>query len=199
MIPLWKSWYKFLLTIFSLSVIDVGLIVDMVIQKCFAYYFEEPMWYRTLYPYVLHPIKGIFLNASIFMVVAVSAERFRAICYPFSNNQVSEFLCWYVYTKCTNFRTMLILIRYIIALHFYEQSPHKYATVVLSISIALKIPRFFHFRMNDEGTDYITTELMENTVYIWINAYWDDVMVSGFVPLIILVYFNIRIYLKASK
>ena len=53
--------------------------------------------------------------------------------------------------------------------------------------------------MNDEGTDYITTDLMENTVYIWITAYWDDVMVSGLIPLIILIYFNIRIYLKVSK
>ena len=77
---------------FSLSVIDVGLILDMVIQKCVAYYFEEPMWYRRLYPYVLHPIKGVLLNSSMFMIVAVSAERFRAICYPFSDNQVSNIL-----------------------------------------------------------------------------------------------------------
>ena len=94
---------------------------------------------------------------------------------------------------------MLILIHRIIVLYFYKQSPHKYAAVVLSISIVLKLPRFFHFRMSDDGTDYITTDLLENTVYIWINAYWDDVMVSGFIPLIILVYFNIRIYIKASK
>ena len=62
----------------------------------------------------------------------------------------------------------------------------------------LKIPRFFHFQLNEDGSDYVTTHLMENTAYIWTNAYWDDLMVTGFVPLLILIYFNIRIYLRVS-
>ena len=69
--------------------IDVALIVDMVVQKCIAYHFDEPLWFRLSYPYLWHPIKGIFLSATIFMVIAVSAERFRAICYPFSDRHVS--------------------------------------------------------------------------------------------------------------
>ena len=63
----------------------------------------------------------------------------------------------------------------------------------------LKIPRFFHFQLNEDGSDYVTTHLMENTTYIWTNAYWDDLMVTGFVPLLILIYFNFRIYLRVSK
>ena len=79
----------------SLSVIDVALIVDMVVQKSIVYHFwyafdYEPLWFRTSYPFFWHPIKGIFLSASIFMVIAVSAERFRAICYPFSERHVRK-------------------------------------------------------------------------------------------------------------
>lgn len=45
----------------------------------------EPVWYRVSFPFVFHPIKSIFLVASIFMVVAVSAERHRAICSPLTH------------------------------------------------------------------------------------------------------------------
>ena len=50
---------------------------------------KPPEWYNKTYPYVWHPIKGISLSATIFMVVAVSAERFRAVCHPFSRHHVS--------------------------------------------------------------------------------------------------------------
>ena len=44
----------------------------------------EPLWYRLSFPY-LHPFKGFCLSASIFMVVAISAERHRAICSPLTH------------------------------------------------------------------------------------------------------------------
>ena len=40
------------------------------------------MWYKLLYPKVIHPLKGVVRSASIYMVVAVAAERFKAVCYP---------------------------------------------------------------------------------------------------------------------
>ena len=80
---------------FSLSVADLALVVVMVVDKCIAYHYMtyntvEPLWFRLSYPYFWHPIKGIFLCSTIYMVVAVSAERFRAICYPFSERHVSK-------------------------------------------------------------------------------------------------------------
>ena len=90
----WCNWFLFFH--FSLSLADLGLVVVMVVDKCVAYHYlkynmVEPLWFRLSYPYFWHPIKGIFLCATIFMVVAVSAERFRAICYPFSYRHVSKF------------------------------------------------------------------------------------------------------------
>ena len=69
---------------------------------------------------------------------------------------------------------------------------------VFTASVIFKLPRFFHFRLNDAGDDYITTDLMEDTANVLVNAYWDDLMITGFIPLFVLVYFNTRMYLRVS-
>ena len=76
--------------IFSLAFCDIALIGDMLVQKMATYYLKDPIWYAMLFPYYWHPAKGIFLSASMFMIIAVSAERYRAICYPFTTPQVSK-------------------------------------------------------------------------------------------------------------
>ena len=45
----------------------------------------EPYWYRLIYPHVLCPLKGFILSCTIFMVIAISAERHRAICSPLTH------------------------------------------------------------------------------------------------------------------
>ena len=61
----------------------------MLVERSLVYHFDEPDWYKKMYPYFWHPIKGIFLSATIFTVVAVSAERYRAVCHPLSRRHVS--------------------------------------------------------------------------------------------------------------
>ena len=46
---------------------------------------HEPLWYRVTYPYLLGPIKWMFFTCTIYMVVAISAERHRAICSPLTH------------------------------------------------------------------------------------------------------------------
>ena len=53
---------------------------------------SPPEWYNKTFPYIWHPLKGMSLSATIFMVIAVSAERFRAVCYPMSRHHVSNVL-----------------------------------------------------------------------------------------------------------
>jgi hypothetical protein len=62
----------------------------MLIQKSIVgnFLMEEPHWFKMSYPYFWHPIKGMVKNGTIFMVVAVSAERYRAICHPLRKRQV---------------------------------------------------------------------------------------------------------------
>ena len=76
------------------------------------------------------------------------------------------------------------------------QSPFKYIATVVSASIVSKIHRFFQFELNNDGKNYRLGKLMENPAYIRFNAYWDEMAVSGFIPLLILIYLNLKIYLE---
>lgn len=62
-------------------VLDYGIIGVFMRSKGM----DEPLWYRVSFPYILHPLKWICMSASIFMVVAISAERHRAICSPLTH------------------------------------------------------------------------------------------------------------------
>ena len=72
--------------------------------------------------------------------------------------------------------------------------------MVIMAAVTLKIPRFFHFKLTDHNGAlmYETTALMEDPMYIWFSAYWDDLFATGFLPFTILIYLNARIYLKVK-
>ena len=91
--------------------------------------------------------------------------------------------------------------------HFYSKSndfsffksPHRYAAIAFLSSFVLKIPRFFHFELNYNGTDYQTTKMYEDKQYITFSSYWDDIVVTGLLPILILAWLNLKIYLKVRK
>ena len=98
---------NFHLLLVGLAVIDTLLIVDLIIEVSIVGVFmqKEPKWYILVlvyiflfiylfisfiyciiiyifryiitYPYIFHPIRGIIQTAAIFMVVAVTTERYR--------------------------------------------------------------------------------------------------------------------------
>ena len=99
------------------------------------------------------------------MVVAVSIERYRAICDPLT----------------------------------HRQAYYKYIIAVAMISVGEGVPRFFEFRLfetQNNTWDYDTTTLNEDPMYVQFNAYWNELLVTGLLPLILLVIMNFRIYLK---
>ena len=49
--------------------------------------------------------------------------------------------------------------------------------------------------MND-APEYWTTPIIEDPSYIRFSSYWDDLFTTGFLPLAISMFFNLRIYLK---
>ena len=78
---------------FRLTFSDSLLIIDSFIQKSLLPYFTsksplEPDWFKITNPYFWHPFKGIIVTVTIYLMVAISAERFRAVCYPLSKRQV---------------------------------------------------------------------------------------------------------------
>ncbi len=40
---------------------------------------------------------------------------------------------------------------------------------------------------------------MEDPTYIRFSSYWDELITTGIVPLLALIYFNLRIYLKVGQ
>ena len=76
------------------------------------------------------------------------------------------------------------------------QSPFKYVATVVSVSFVSKIHRFLQFELNEDRNNYKLSKLMGNPAYIRFNAYWEEIAVTGFIPLFILIYLNLKIYLK---
>ena len=179
--------------------------MDSLIQKTIIPYFTsvsplEPTWFRVMYPYFWHPFKGIIVTVTIYLMLAISAERFRAVCYPLSKRHVS-FLP-------LNYRTFIARQNKFLKSDSLDctnliigdifQSPYKYVIVVVVTSVILKLPRFFHFKLIAiyGVTQYWTTSIMEDTTFIRFSSYWDDLFSTGVLPLSISIYFNLRIFLK---
>jgi len=165
---------NFHLLLVGLAVIDTLLIVDLIIEVSIVGVFmqKEPKWYIITYPYIFHPIRGIIQTAAIFMVVAVTTERYRAMCQPMAHR------------------------------HAY----YKYITIAVILAASLEFPRFFEMKLEDGNgtwgvTQYWTTDLMENPIYVQFNSYWIDIFATGLVPLLFLCYMNMKIFfrIKASS
>jgi hypothetical protein len=75
-------------------ILDMGIVGTFIRSKSESC---EPYWYRILYPYLLHPLKNIALTSSIFTVVAISAERHRAIVDPLNHRPTFwPYLFWVI-------------------------------------------------------------------------------------------------------
>ena len=68
---------------------------------------------------------------------------------------------------------------------------------------ASNIPKFFEFHLTEvpdaNGTlvlQYTPTPMNEEPDYITFSSWWDELIVTGVIPLAALVVFNLRIYLK---
>ena len=75
----------------SLAIVDIFLITELLLERVCVYHLNEPPWFERMYPFFWHPLKGILLSATMFTVVAVSAERYRAVCYPLTRHNVSNY------------------------------------------------------------------------------------------------------------
>ena len=79
-----------------------------------------------------------------------------------------------------------------------NQPYYKYILIATGLAVSLEFPRFFEIRLDDNTnrTVYWTTNLMENTLYVQMNSYWNDIFATGLVPLAFLCFMNMRIFMK---
>ncbi len=63
----------------ALTIVDTVLIANLVLEMSVIGVFmkKEPYWYIVTYPFIIHPGRGMIHTSAIFMVVAVSTERYR--------------------------------------------------------------------------------------------------------------------------
>ena len=78
-------------------------------------------------------------------------------------------------------------------------SPGQYMIFVTILSVSLNGRKFFEFTHNMDGSDYETTSLMEYKPYIVFSNTWQELVVTGALPFIVLVVSNINIYLKIRE
>ena len=47
--------------------------------------------------------------------------------------------------------------------------------------------------------DYWTTSIMEDHDYVTFSSYWDELFTTGFFPIAIIIFFNVKIYSKVQN
>ena len=78
-------------------------------------------------------------------------------------------------------------------------SPGQYMIFVTFLSVSLNFRKFFELRLNKDWSDYETTSLMEYPPYIVFSNTWQELVVTGALPFLVLLFCNISIYLKIRE
>lgn len=119
-----------------------------------------------------HPLKNMTGSACVYMVVAVAAERYYAICYPMRRKPGPYF-----------YFTAVMLLSLLINMPKFFEFKHLTAGAGQD---------------NNTLLYYWTTDLNEDPTYVVFNSY-HEVAVVGFIPLLALCYMNYMIYVKIKK
>lgn len=65
--------------------------VEDVLERYFEFW---PLWYTKMYPYVVYPLKDFLIFSTIYMIVAVSIERYHAFTSPLTHHPQSwPYIC----------------------------------------------------------------------------------------------------------
>ncbi|QQP49426.1 Uncharacterized protein FKW44_010101 [Caligus rogercresseyi] len=133
---------------------------------------NQPPWFKILFPYFLWPFGHIAITASVLMVVAVSAERYLAICRPLQYKPSPSFYVILVF--CISFSVN--------AGKFLEYRWFDYVDPVTNVT-----------------TIYADiTTLMKNEHYV-VFSKWQEIVLTGILPLLALIILNYGIYTKIRK
>ena len=135
-----------------------------------------PQWFILLFPYVLWPLGNIAITASVLMVVAVSTERYLAICRPLQ------------YKPSPVFYVVMVLL---IAVGVNTGRFLEYSLVLDETTGGVE-GNVTHYA-------YKYSDFMQDSRYVRFSRYWNEIIVIGFAPLLALSLLNYGIYTKIRK
>ena len=175
----------------SLSAMDSLYIIIAIAYSVAVFGLNTDLYivYIYLFPSVIHPLRHITLNASIFLTVGLAVERYIAVSNPFAvrNANASRHSVWK--------RTI------------------GYVIPSVAASIVINIPKFFELTLDYYPRDEITsldngtmvnvtkyqvylkvTDLRNDPNYIRYYINWTRFLATGLGPMAALVFFNYSIF-----
>ncbi len=142
--------------------------------------FFPPQGFYKLYVYVLYPMSPVTLCASVYMMLAITVERYLAVCKPLTYRNMNS----------TTSSTRRVAY---------------YVVPVAAASLCLNIPKFLEVRAHDG--DNVTasvqvTEMRLNPTYIFyytISQIFHPTLTTGILPMAALIYMNTHIFFGKSS
>lgn len=161
---------------------DSVLLVFSVIDSAYLTAFEnpEPAWYKALFPYFWHPFKNVATTCCAYMVVAIAAERYHAICRPLKYKP-----------RTAHYSLIVIVLSILVNISKFFEFEHR------SMASA-KTQHQSESSGSTYSIDYWTTNLNEDAVYVVFSRYTECVLVTA-LPLVALCFLNYKIAVQIKK
>ena len=142
-------------------------------------WFEEIEAFFQIVIYVLYPMSNVTLDASTFITVALSVERYLAVRKPFCYRAIN--------LENSVYRRLLL-----------------YVLPVVLISFALNIPTFMEMTVSVEDDTLIAemSDRMNDPSYLWyyrISQLIHPTITVGIMPMVVLAYMNSAIIVSVRK
>ena len=182
-----KSFFNHLLI--CLVTVDILYLINSVIDSWIMAYptFESV----AVFFFISRPIRDVLLCCTIYMVVMLAYERHTVFSKLTSNPNGNR---W----KKELFKQMGLLILFSVLYKLPIIGEFKIETILSNSTWTYGISMFEKISTNHEGvsirTRIVASATRENYYYILLYRTLCDVIVTGITPLLLLVYFNYKIY-----
>eukprot|EP00094_Tigriopus_californicus_P008114 TCALIF_07810-PA protein Name:"Similar to FR FMRFamide receptor (Drosophila melanogaster)" AED:0.47 eAED:0.39 QI:0/0.5/0.4/0.8/1/1/5/0/292 len=161
----------------ALAVFDILFIIVSVPVYSFTLFelFVGNQVFSLLYVHFLYPMSPVALCASIYMTLAITVERYLAVCKPLLYRNLSHTM--------TSFKRAAM-----------------YVMPVALVSVCLNIPKFMETQANvgDNSTEIEMADMRLNPTYMLyytISQIFHPMFTTGILPMALLIYMNTSIFL----
>lgn len=169
----------------ALSVFDVLYIIFNVPVHANAtlesvmFFFMKSSFFCKLYVYMLYPLSAVSFCASIYMTLAVTVERYIAVCKPHQYRVITQTM--------SNSKRLLV-----------------YVVPVTVLSFSLNIPKFMEITITESNGTWImvpsaTRKDPEYIFWYTLSLIWHPTLTTGVMPFLALSYMNLRIFMGIRK